>query len=118
MVPSAVVVLGKLPLGPNGKLDRRALPAPDFGASGTTGGRGPSSPREELLCELFAQVLDVDRVGVEDSFFDLGGHSLLATVLLAQLAGRFGVEMPLKRFLSDPFDRAVNEYLDESQGRA
>jgi nonribosomal peptide synthetase DhbF len=118
MVPSAVVVLGKLPLGPNGKLDRRALPAPDFGASGTTGGRGPSSPREELLCELFAQVLGVDRVGVEDSFFDLGGHSLLATVLLAQLAGRFGVEMPLKRFFSDPFVSAVNEYLDESQGRA
>ena len=67
---------------------------------------------------LPAQVLDVDRVGVEDSFFDLGGHSLLATVLLAQLAGRFGVEMPLKRFFSDPFVRAVNEYLDEAQGRA
>jgi amino acid adenylation domain-containing protein len=113
MVPAAVVVVDALPLTASGKLDRRALPAPDFSASASR--REPASPREEVLCDLFAQVLGIDQVGVQDSFFDLGGHSLLATVLLAQLANRFGVELPLKRFFSNPSVRAVNEYLDESQ---
>ncbi len=86
-----------------------ASPAPDF--STAAGGRDPASPQEQILCELFAEVLGVDRVGVEDSFFDLGGHSLLAAVLIAQLTARFGVEVPLKRFFSDPSVGAVNEYL-------
>jgi len=84
-------------------------PAPDGPAEGD--GRGPASPREEILCELFAQVLGVDRVGVADSFFDLGGHSLLAAVLMAKVTERFGVELPLKRFLSDPSVGAVDDYL-------
>jgi acyl carrier protein len=108
MVPGAVVVLDALPLNANGKLDRRALPAPEV-ASG--GGRGPSSPREELLCELFAQVLGVDRVGVEDSFFDLGGHSLLAAVLVRRLAEKFGAEISLRDFLRRPSVRGVEHHL-------
>jgi acyl carrier protein len=111
MVPAAVVVMDALPLTASGKLDRRALPAPDFSAP--AGSREPASPREEVLCELFAQVLGIDRVGVQDSFFDLGGHSLLATVLIAQLADRFGVELTLKRFFSNPSVSAINEYLGE-----
>jgi amino acid adenylation domain-containing protein len=111
MVPAAVVVVGALPLTANGKLDRRALPAPVF--RGRAGGRGPGSPREEILCELFAQVLGVDRVGVDDSFFDLGGHSLLAAVLIAQLADRFGVELTLKLFFRNPSVGAISEYLGE-----
>jgi acyl-coenzyme A synthetase/AMP-(fatty) acid ligase len=111
MVPAAVVVLGGLPLTVNGKLDRRALPAPEFGAG--PGGPGPSSPREEILCELFAQVLGVARVGVRDSFFDLGGHSLLGTILLAQTAERLGVQISLKSFLSDPTISGLGRAIDQ-----
>jgi acyl carrier protein len=109
MAPSAVVVLGALPMNANGKLDRRALPVPEFSVPG--GGRGPSSPREELLCDLFAQVLGVDRVGVEDSFFDLGGNSLLATVLVARLKERFGVKIGLRNFLGSPSVSGVDTHL-------
>ncbi|GAA3988736.1 hypothetical protein GCM10022247_04010 [Allokutzneria multivorans] len=92
MVPSAVVVLDEIPLTPNGKVDRRALPEPDF----TTVSRRPRTPTEELLAQLFSEVLGVAVNGVEDNFFDLGGHSLLANRLVTRVRAVFGVELPIR----------------------
>jgi len=109
MVPASVTVLAALPLNANGKLDRRALPPPEY-AAGTS--RAPASPREQALCEVFAQVLGLDQVGVDDSFFDLGGHSLLAAILVARVTDRLGVKISLRTFMSNSSVRAVDQYLD------
>ena len=111
MVPAAIVIMDKLPLNANSKLDRRALPVPDYGAGAVL--RAPATDTERALCTLFAQVLGIDQVGVEDSFFDLGGHSLLATVLVARLVEQTGVKVSLKNFMGNPTVRAISRYLDQ-----
>ena len=94
MLPSAFVTLQSLPLNVNGKLDRKALPAPDFTAAHAY--RPPGTPVEIEVAQIWQQLLGVERVGLDDSFFELGGHSLLATQVLARIKRHLAVDLPLR----------------------
>jgi len=101
MVPAAVVVLDALPLNANGKVDRKALPAPRWSAA-ADGFAAARTPVEELVAAIWAELLGVGRVGVHDDFFALGGHSLLATQALSRVRRSFAVELPLARLFAAP----------------
>ena len=113
MVPSVYMFLEALPVTPNGKVDRKALPAPDWTQRDVENAYvAPRTETEERLAQVWAQVLGVERVGVRDNFFGLGGHSLLATQLISRVRDVFQVELPLRNAFESPTVAALAERVD------
>jgi acyl carrier protein len=114
MVPSAFVVLDTLPRTPNGKVNRRALPVPDQSRLRPDALYvAPRTPEEEMLAAIWAQLLNLPRVGAHDNFFALGGHSLLATRLIARVRDIFQVELPLRSVFETPTIAALAVRVEE-----
>ncbi|HEV8581882.1 MAG TPA: non-ribosomal peptide synthase/polyketide synthase [Thermoanaerobaculia bacterium] len=115
MVPAAFVVLDAFPLTPSGKVDRRALPAPEAGAAPASAFAAPRGPLEELVAAIWAEVLRVERVGANDDFFALGGHSLLATQVVSRLRTALGIEVPLQKLFATPTVAALARLVEEAR---
>ncbi|WP_331765212.1 amino acid adenylation domain-containing protein (plasmid) [Streptomyces sp. NBC_01384] len=115
MVPSALLVIDEVPLTLSGKLDKRALPEPDYAGEST--GRAPRTTREEILCGLYAEVLGLTSVTIDDSFFTRGGHSLLASRLISRISVVLGVSLPLGAVFDAPTVAQLATFL-ESEGDA
>jgi amino acid adenylation domain-containing protein len=113
MVPWTIMVLERLPLTANGKVDRKGLPAPEY--VGEVGYRAPRTPEEEILCGLFAEVLGVERVGIEDNFFEMGGHSLMGTRLVSRIRGALGVGIPVQSLFVYPCVRELAPILKTTE---
>jgi len=116
MIPSAYADLTSPPLTPNGKIDRKALPAPD-------GARpeleqafvAPGTPVEEELARIWSEVLGLNQIGIHDNFFDLGGHSLIATQVMSRLRAAFHVELPLRSIFETPTIAGLSLTLVQAQ---
>ena len=117
MVPSQFVSIERLPVGINGKLDRKKLPAPQFSAS-VTQKREPNTASEQLLCSFFEELVGVPSVGVDDNFFSIGGHSLLAMRLVTKVRQITGVTLPLKLIFDQATPFALGQVLEQARGNA
>ena len=116
MMPAAFVILDKFPMTPNGKINRRELPLPDYAQ--VEAGRtyvAPRTPTEEMIADIWADVLNIKQVGVNDNFFELGGHSLLATQLSSRLRDSFKIEVPLRVIFETPTVAGLARYLSAQQ---
>jgi acyl carrier protein len=116
MVPSAFVMLDAFPLTPNGKVDRRALPAPDLTRPEIEEPFvAPRSHVEEVLAQIWADVLRLEQVGIHDNFFELGGHSLLATQVVSRVRDAFQVELSLPSFFEAPRVETLSKIIEEAR---
>ena len=108
MAPAQFVFLPSIPLTTNGKVDRKALPAPTYGHAAGTGSSeekgfaAPHTETEKAIAEIWSKLMKLERIGIHDDFFDFGGHSLMAMKMVSQIEERFGVSLPLADFLEEP----------------
>ena len=112
MVPNAFVSLDSIPLLLNGKVDRRALPGPDDPRAGAPAYVEPTTATERTVARIWAETLGIDRVGVDDSFFDLGGHSLLGTQVISRAREAFGIDIPITLLFESRTPRAFAAGID------
>lgn len=115
MMPAYIVKMDQLPLTSNGKVDRRALPAPEAGMSALGGYEAPGSRVEAELLALWHQLLNNDRIGVNHNFFEVGGHSLKASALVSRVHKAFGVAIPLRQVFATPTVRALSKWIDSAR---
>ena len=113
MIPSVYMKLDAMPLTPNGKIDRKALPEPDYEQMMSNSYVAPSSETEKQLVEIWSEILDVDKVGVQDNFFDIGGHSLMATQVISKIREVFQCEIPLRDIFDEPNIENLAKIIDE-----
>jgi amino acid adenylation domain-containing protein len=111
MIPAAIVAVDALPRTASDKLDRAALPAP----APTTRSRTPRTPLEERLCALFAEALGIERIGIDDGFFEVGGHSLAAARLISRVQATFAVQLPLRTLFEAPTVAALGTHLSDAE---
>ncbi|HYW12687.1 MAG TPA: phosphopantetheine-binding protein, partial [Longimicrobium sp.] len=115
MVPSALVRMDAMPLSPNGKIDRRLLPAPERGARGGAPFVAPRSEVEEILAAIWTEVLGVERIGMHDHFFDLGGYSILGVKVVSRVQEAFGVSLPLHTLFQAPTIESLSQAIARAQ---
>jgi acyl carrier protein len=115
MVPSAFVLLQELPLTAHGKVDRRALPAPDVTEQLLQGYVEPQTPTELALAQIWCEALTLERVGINDNFFDLGGHSLLATQIIAKMREVLRFEVPIRLIFEAPTIQLLAMCVDDAK---
>lgn len=119
MVPSAYVFLEDMPLTSNGKLDRKALPAPDRSYREFEHGfAAPGTPVEEMIAGIWAEVLKLEKIGIHDNFFDLGGHSLKATQVMSRVCEALQVDLPLRVLFEAPTVAELAARVEQSMPQA
>lgn len=114
MIPAYLVAIAKIPLAPSGKVDRQALPAPDR-TSKQQEFVLPRTPTEEIVADIWCQILKREQIGIYDDFFDLGGHSLLATQLISRLREGFKIELPFRSLFESPTVAGIVEQIEQIQ---